>query len=435
MNPFSFIRQTLFDAVAIARSPQQGITDLYKTSLYRNAIYLLLNFVVMGATGFLFWIAAARLYSTEAVGLASATIAAMGLLGLLSTLGLDFALIRFLPNAKENSNAMINSCCTINILISTVVALIFIVGLDFWAPALMQIRNDPFFLTMFIISVGANVLFVTLQQIFVATRKASYAVIRGAIFGLFRFVPLVIMAAFFESFGIFASWAIGLLLAIAVALFIIIPRIQENYYPMLTINKDIVKGMFRFSFVNYFANLFWGAPGFILPIVVVNVLDADKTAYYYIAWAVTNILYMIPVSLSFSLFAEGSNDDNNLKRNITKSVKVLLLVLLPTVLLTVLLADKLLLLFGEDYSENSTRLLQIFAISALPLSLNNIYFSIKRVQMKMKSVVVLNLLVATITMALSCILLPRMGINGVGVAWLASQGSVALFVLRQLWRT
>ena len=88
-------RASVFTAI------KEGFTSLFRLSLYLNAIYLMLNSVMYALTGFFFWIVAARLYPPEVVGLASSAIAAIGLLSLLSTLGLDYGLFRFLPAAGE----------------------------------------------------------------------------------------------------------------------------------------------------------------------------------------------------------------------------------------------------------------------------------------------------------------------------------------------
>jgi len=74
--------------------------------------------------------------------------------------------------------------------------------------------------------------------------------------------------------------------------------------------------------------------------------------------------------------------------------------------------DKILLLFGKACSENATRLLQILALSALPLSINYTYFSMKRVEMQMRNVVGLSLLIAVVTLVLSYVLLPQIALVG-----------------------
>ena len=124
----SFVKEAVVDVARIFTT-KGGLKGLYGVSLYRNAIYLMVNSVLLVLTGFFFWMAAARLYPVEAVGLTSAAIAAIGLLTLLSTLGLDYGLIRFLPGSGEKARDMINSCFTVGGLISIALAFIFLAGL------------------------------------------------------------------------------------------------------------------------------------------------------------------------------------------------------------------------------------------------------------------------------------------------------------------
>jgi len=61
--------------------------------------------VLSTGSGFFFWIFAARLYAPEDVGLGSALISAlisaMGLLCMLSMLGFNIGLIRYIPGAPN----------------------------------------------------------------------------------------------------------------------------------------------------------------------------------------------------------------------------------------------------------------------------------------------------------------------------------------------
>jgi O-antigen/teichoic acid export membrane protein len=66
------------------------------------------------------------------------------------------------------------------------------------------------------------------------------------------------------------------------------------------------------------------------------------------------------------------------------------------------------------------------------LSLNYVYFGVRRVEMKMKGVIGLTAFTAVATLGLSYFLLPRMGIEGAGVAWLASQSVASVFIIRSL---
>ena len=191
--------------------------------------------------------------------------------------------------------------------------------------------------------------------------------------------------------------------------------------------------MLHFSFANYMGALFWSAPVMVLPIMVVNLLGAELNAYFYIAWSVSSVLTMVPTAASTSLFVEGSHEEDKLRPNVWRSLKMVSIILVPAVILVLAFADKLLLLFGNVYSENATTLLRILTISALPLAVNLVYLGIKRVEKKLKVIVGLSVFSAVATLGLSYLLLPRMGIDGVGIAWLVSQGAIAL-VIAASWK-
>lgn len=424
----SFAKETLVDTARILTS-KEGLKRLYRVSLYRNAIYLMINSAALALTGFFFWMAAARLYPTEAVGLASAAIAAIGLLALLSTLGLNYGLIRFLPGSGERARDMINSCFTVAGLISIALAFIFLAGLGIWSPALLLIREHPVFFAAFILFAFAATLQTFTTHAFIAERKAGFALAQGLVSGLLRFIPLVILVALFQTFGIFASWGIAVSIAGATAIVLFLPQVQKGYRPFPSVRKKVVNEMLHFSLTNYVANIFWMIPQFVLPLVVVNLLGAEQNAYFYIGWGVAGILFMVPTATSFSLFAEGSYDEEKLNYEMKRSLKLILVLLVPAIIILLLLGDKILLLFGKAYSENATKLLWILAVSALPLSLNYIYFGIKRVEKRMKSVIGLTAFIAIATLGMSYFLLPQMGILGAGVAWLTSQSLVAVVVI------
>ncbi len=66
----------------------------------------------------------------------------------------------------------------------------------------------------------------------------------------------------------------------------------------------------------------------ILPIMVLNVLGVEQAAYYYIAYAIAALLFMIPSAISMSLFVEGSHGEA-LKRTVVKSLVTIFSLLVP----------------------------------------------------------------------------------------------------------
>ncbi|MGB2853937.1 MAG: oligosaccharide flippase family protein, partial [Dehalococcoidia bacterium] len=241
------IKKQLHDLVATLTSGER-LRQRLRTPLYRNALYLIINHGITAAVGLVFWILAARFYLAEDVGLASATISAMMLLTMLGTLGLDYALIRFLPGSGKSSNAMINSCLTIGGLASIIIALIFIAGLSVWSPALLFLRQDPVFLSAFVAFTATSTLYRLVSRTFIAERKADFTLIQNIIFTLLRLNLVILLAAFFATFGIFASWGIGQTVALGVAIFVFLRWIHPNYRPLPVIKRAVLGEIMHFSF-------------------------------------------------------------------------------------------------------------------------------------------------------------------------------------------
>jgi O-antigen/teichoic acid export membrane protein len=166
----------------------------------------------------------------------------------------------------------------------------------------------------------------------------------------------------------------------------------------------------------------------------VNILGTETNAYFYMAWAIGNLLISIPAAVSTSLFAEGSYREDKLWENVWRGLKMSCLLLVPAVALVLIIADKILLLFGAAYSEGGTDLLRILAASSLPTMINLIYLAIKRVEKKLSIIIGLPLGVMVFSLVLAYILLPEMGISGAGIAWLGSQTGIAAVIAVNLFR-
>ena len=87
-------------------------------------------------------------------------------------------------------------------------------------------------------------------------------------------------------------------------------------------------------------------------------------------------------------------------------------------------APWILRIFGEEYAAAGDTLLRLLAIGLVPSSICILSFGVARVQDKVRALIANQLLLAVLVLTLSWALLPSMGIDGVGVAWLVSQSCV-----------
>jgi O-antigen/teichoic acid export membrane protein len=405
-----------------------------KAPLYRNSLYLIANAVFTTGLGFFFWMVVARFYTPYEVGVASAIISAVYFLSLLSTLGLDVAIIRFLPRAQKPVE-LINSCLTLNGLIALVVGGIFIAGLSLWSPALVFVRENAVFILAFLLFAFAWTLSGTIGSIFIAKRRAEFNLAKNTIISLLKIPLPILMVLFFHAFGIVSSWGIAAGIVVAICLFFFLPRVQESYKPVPNLNLNIVKNIWKYSVGNYFASILAAIPSFILPLMIVNLLSGQQNAYFYIAWTIASILFSIPFAASQSLFAEGSHFENELRIHANKAIRFALVLLVPAIILVVVLGKWLLLLFGSSYSSNALTLLWILGSSSIFVGINSVYYTILLVRHRIRELLVLRGLTTIAVLVTSALIMPEMGIVGIGYAWLGAQALVSIYVALAIrWR-
>jgi len=410
------------------RTDIQSILEHIKSPLYRNSFFLMASTVVTTGLGFFFWMVVARFYTEAEVGWGAAIISAMSLLALLSVPGFGAALIRFLPKAEKPQD-MINSCLTLSGIIALVLAVIFIAGLDIWSPALGFIKENAIFAAAFVLFVLVQTLAGVIISVFIANRRADFVLSKNAIFSLLKIPLPILLVLFFHAFGIAASWGIAAAIALAVSLFLFLPRVQQQYKPVPGLNLGIIGGMWRYSAGSYFAHLFESAPALVLPIMVVNLLGAEQNAYFYVAWMIAGLLFAIPMAVAQSLFAEGAHFEDRLWSNVGRSIKFVFLLLVPAVILVLLLGKWLLLLFGEGYSMNGLLLLRILCISSVFIGINRIYTSTLRVEDRMRELALIFGFITVGTLLGSYFIIPETGMAGIGYVWLAAQGIVSIYAI------
>lgn len=92
-------------AAPAGRRPRSPVT--------REATALMSSTAVASAVNLLFWVVAARLYPTSAVGRASAAISAMTLLAMFAQLNLHSLFVRFLPEAGRHTMRLLTAGYTV----------------------------------------------------------------------------------------------------------------------------------------------------------------------------------------------------------------------------------------------------------------------------------------------------------------------------------
>ena len=368
------------------------------------------------AVGFAFWALAARLYSKEDIGLAISLIGSIDFIILVSRFGLDQSLIRFLP--VKNEDSIFSTSIIVTTSAALLIGIIFLQGINIFAPKLSIIRNYYILYLLFLFCL--SIISLTTNT-FIAMRKSRYYLIQNIVncsklILLYLLVPLGIL-------GIFNSVGISYILASLIAMSIIRKMGLKFKRP----DKLFLKESFRFSISNFIALLLMTAPNYLLPIMILSMLNAEESAHYFIAYSISSILIIIPSAFSMSLLVEGSHGES-MKENLQKTLIITYLSLGVGIGIIYIFGEKLLGIFGSSYV-GAFELLKVISLSTLFIAICRIYISVSRVEKNVKSIVFLNLLIFILLISLSYIFANKFGLVGIGYAWVISYGINSFLIL------
>jgi O-antigen/teichoic acid export membrane protein len=404
--------------------------NFLSASLYKNFVFLVTNSFLTSILGFVFIIIITKLVPESDIGIYAAILSVVGLLALLSRLGLDVSLISFLPQSKDQ-NSLINSCFIIGIFTSILMSIIFILGANNWAPSLSYALFQPLFLFSFIGAVIATVLIGFQMNIFISKRSTKFLIIRDIIFNILKIILVLILAFFlWEISAIDLVYITTISLIISLFLgFVLLKIVIHNYSAFFTIDFLQIKMMTKFSLGNYLSSIIGTGAQLALPLLVFNMLGAANTAFFYIAWTLRNFIEVIPGAICTSLFAEGVNCPKDLYSNAKKSFIISYAIIIPLIIAIVIFGSFFLSIFGDIYAQNCYPLLILFAVSVLFSSANQIFYNIKLVNKDIGFILFFTSFSGFGLLVFSAIFMSIFGLIGVGIGLVISQAFLLILIL------
>ncbi len=390
--------------------------------LYKNSFFLVVSRVLNTGAGFLFWLFAARLYPIEIVGLSVALLSSLDLVRLFSTLGFNSSLIRFMPIIEKSK--VLNTCLIITTISSFLIGLLYILGTMLF-PTILKYEHSLLYSVIFLFFAVMNSLALVTSNAFLAIRKGVDYFWQNILMAVR--IPLLLPFIALKSMGIFGAVGLAYIISSLFGLLRLNKYIGLNFQ----LDRQFVKDSLVFSSGNYVAEVLYVAPTLLLPILIVNLLGEAPAAQFYIAFAVGNMVLIIPDAIGTSLFVEGSHGEN-LRKSLTKSVIAVYAVLVPAVIIIYLLGGYVLSFFGRNYAE-AEQLLRILVLSSLIVVAYFLFIPLQNVRMRVNRVIAINLARFVLLLGLSYFFMIRYGITGFGYAWMLTHLALLLGILLSLF--
>ena len=415
------------------------ISNHLAVPLYRNGYALVANTVVTAGLGALYWVFAARFFSAEAVGINAAALSVMVLIANLSQLNLKNALNRFVPDAGGWTGQLIGGAYLVAAPLAVIASIVFLIGQPTWAPGLEVLRSSPLAVIGFVAATMGWTVFVLQDAALTGLRRATWIPPENAVYGLAKIGLLLVFAASTPILGIFASATLPLLLVIVPVNILIFRRAVPHHVGVSrTDTARIDSGsVARFAAADFFASLSSVVSISLMPVLVLSFAGAEANAYFFLAWTIAYTLYLIGSNTGMSLITEAALAPHELQALSRRVLLQTSAIVIPTAATLAVFAPLVLGIFGPDYARQGSAVLRLLVLAAIPHTVIALNVSILRVEQRMRALAILYGSTAILVIMLSVVLLPVLGINGVGWAWLITMtlvaGVVLLTDLRFLW--
>jgi O-antigen/teichoic acid export membrane protein len=410
------------------------IRRLANRDLLMNAASMIGTTVITAGLGFVYWWLAARQFSQEAVGFASALISAMSLLGTLGMIGMGTLLIGELPRQPEHRATLITTALVVAGGVSAALGIIFALIAPLVSVEFRPLAGGASTILLFTTGVVLTAVTLVLDQAMIGLLRGELQLWRNAIFALGKLVILWLMGLWVASSGgvvIYMTWTLGNCVSI-----VGLGLIAAMAGAQIRVGQprwSVLQSLPRAALGHHALNLALQLPALALPIVVTTILSAALNASFYISWLLLHLVFAVPYTLTTVLYAAGAAERAAFahKIRLTLGLAVALGVLSNVVLWVG--ADMFLSVFGPAYAEQAGWSLRIMGLGVFPLIIKDHFVAIRRVDGRIPRTALAATIGSALELGGAAIGAYLGGLGGLGVGLVLALCVEAAFMARDVY--
>lgn len=395
-----------------------------KKSLTVNAVSLMTATIASNALGLVFWAEAARLKSPEVVGRAAATVAALTLLATLAQLNLTNVFLRLLPTAGHMGKRLIGFGYV------AVVASALVVGSAYVTSGLSSrlVTGGWVAHVLFVVGVAVVAIFALQDSVLTALRLAPWVTIENVSFAVSKLalLPALVLLPIGGG-GIVVSWVIPAAVAVIAVTVLLFRRILSRLQDLDAHLPDR-RRLLSFVAGEYAGNLCATAAVQLIPLIVVWRLGAAHVAYFTLPWLISMGITVLLWNVASSFVVELASGRGHSSAMLQRSLALWGLVVTGAVAVCMLGAHPLLELAGQRYAGNGAALLRLIGLSTPFSAVVAIYCTLLWIDCRIWRLAAFQAVSGAAMLGATLVLLPHLGLIGVGWANLAVQALAAAVV-------
>jgi O-antigen/teichoic acid export membrane protein len=308
------------------------VRDMWERNqdLLRNAGSLAATTGMTSIFGFVFTIAAARMFSANAVGWGNAAINAMQLFGTIGMFGLGTMLIGELPKRKGDRGGLFAASLATSGIGSVILGLIFavVVGM-FFNQSLPGVGGTLGEVLLFVVGTALSGATYVFDEGTIGMLRGGVQLWRNMSLSGIKLIALPVTAYLLHDkygVGLSLAYVIGIAGSLIPASIMLVRGGSRLYHRP---DWQSLRRLLPVAINHNWLNLAMATPSRIIPIVVVVSVGSDKGAVFYVAWMISSLLFMVPVHLGTVLFALASASPQLVAEKLRFVLRVSLMIGLP----------------------------------------------------------------------------------------------------------
>ncbi len=400
-----------------------------------NAGSLVGTTAVTSLLGFAYWWLAARQFPPEAIGIASASISAMTLLGYLCMLGLGTLLITELPRQPGQAGSLISTALIVVGGVGGCIGILFVLVAPYLSADFQILRASIADIVIFAVGVSLTAITLVLDQALIGLLRGELQLWRNTLFAVAKLVALFVVGLWLSrasGITIYATWAVGTALSLA-ALFAFVVFKKKGLGKSCLPQWALLQKLGAAALQHHLLNLSLLVPILALPVLVTVLLSATMNAWFYVSWMIASFVFLVPGAVTTVLHAMNSAQPSTLMRKARMTIG---LAVVASVLANCLLqfgTKQVLGLFGSTYAEQAAWPLRILAIAAFPLIIKNHYISICRIHDRIARAMLGMLPGGLLELGAAALGAHLGGLSGLSIGWVAAIYIESMFTFRTVY--
>ena len=386
-----------------------------------NAMALMTATIAAQGLGLVFWAVAARLMPATGVGRASAAISALTLLAAIAQLNLTNVFVRLLPAAGHKAEYLVRRGYFL------VVGFSLVVGAVYCATALSGHTVPAGWqqAVLFILAVPVLAVFLLQDSVLTALRLTPYVALENITTAIARIALLPLLTL--SVMGTIGAWVLPAFAATIVVNTLLFRRALPAHGQ---VDGTLPERRKLWSFVagEYAGNICSTATVQVMPLLLLWRLGPAEAAYLTLPWLIASgislVLWNVAASFVVEMAGAHGHPGTLLRRSLLLWGGVV-----AVAMVVCLAAGRLLLgLAGAGYADHGVVLFRLIGVSVPFTALVVLYSTLAWLNKRIWLLAGFQAVCGALMIVITLVLLPHIGLNAVGWAYLATQAAAAAVV-------